>query len=90
MNLIVSSHKLKHNEEHKTQQQQQRSDGTISPYPLTAVTCNECIKHQIEIEQLIYLKHQIDQQYQEEKLKMEYTTRQILHFRLRLEAVPLC
>jgi chromosome segregation ATPase len=76
MNLIVSSHKLKHNEEHKTQQQQHYSNGTISQSPLTAVTCNECIKHQKELEQLIYLKHQIDQQYQEEKLKNNLLTKQ--------------
>ena len=76
MNLIVSSHKLKHNEEHKTQQQQHHSNGTISPSPLNATTCNECIKHQKELEQLIYLKHQIDQQYQEEKLKNNLLTKQ--------------
>lgn len=75
MNLIVSSHKLKHNEEHKTQQQSSTHE-TISQSPLTAVTCNECIKHQKELEQLIYLKHQIDQQYQEEKLKNNLLTKQ--------------
>ena len=75
MNLIVSSHKLKHNEEHKTQQQHHHlPHETISSSPLT--TCNECIKHQKELEQLIYLKHQIDQQYQEEKLKNNLLTKQ--------------
>ena len=71
MNLIVSSHKLTHNEERKTQQQQHHPHET-SP----STTCNECVKHQKELEQLIYLKHQVDQQYQEEKLKNNLLTKQ--------------